>query len=489
MPHDVCRAGRALRAAWPVIALAAALSWPQAVPAQTRTQTDAQGATAAAAATPATRRLEGTLPSGARWLAEVPEGWRGSLLLFSHGYARGPANPARHVPRDEAAAALLAQGHALLGSSYARTGWAIEEAVPDQLAALDAFTQAVGRPKQVIAWGSSMGGLVTVALLEQHGARFAGGVALCASAAGTPGMMATSFDAAYAFKTLVAPGSDLPLRLNGAAAPVPAQRLAWQAAIDAAQATPLGRARSALAAALGQAPAWAVPGSPRPADDDVAARLAQLPRGLLEAVSLPRDDQERRAGGNFSGNAGVDYAALLAHSGQAAWVRERYAEAGASLDDDLATLARAPRVAADPPAAAYMARHYQPSGRPGAPLLLMQTVADAMTPAELSADYAHRAHAADAAAAGQGQAASLVASAWLERSGHCTFSTTEYQVALRALQLRIDSGRWAVAPEVLNAATRALGQPNADFTAQRAGPLPRTCAATPTACAAPDPRP
>lgn len=419
----------------------------------------------------AARRIEGKLPSGATWLAEVPPHWSGSLLLYSHGYARGPANPARHVPRDEASA-LLAGGYALLGSSYARTGWALQEAVPDQLAALDEFSRQVAPPKQVIAWGSSMGGLVTVALLEQHPGRFAGGLALCASAAGTLGMMNTALDGAFVFKALAAPASTLPLLFGASGAQAGAERAdraAWQAALDAAQASALGRARIALAATLAQVPGWTVAGSAQPDVADAAGQQQQLYRGLLDAVLLPRDDQALRAGGNFSWNTGTDYAALLARSGRQAWVLARYAEAGAALDDDLATLAATARISADPAAVAYMARHYQPTGRPSAPLLLLQTIADPVTLAELSADYA--ALAAEVGPPGQ------VAAAWLRRTGHCNFSTPELLVVLQQLQQRLADGRWGVDPSALNAAVQALGQGPTEFVVHRPAPLLRRCAA------------
>jgi len=78
--------------------------------------------------------LTGALPDGATYLIEVPASWNGTLLLYSHGYVvPGSANPARDVGDPGTRLFLLANGFALAGSSYATTGWAIHEALPDQI--------------------------------------------------------------------------------------------------------------------------------------------------------------------------------------------------------------------------------------------------------------------------------------------------------------------------------------------------------------------
>jgi len=77
----------------------------------------------------------GTLPDGATFLIEVPSPWNGTLLLYSHGYVTpGSPNPAQDVGDPGTRAFLLANGFALAGSSYAHTGWAIQEGLLDQIA-------------------------------------------------------------------------------------------------------------------------------------------------------------------------------------------------------------------------------------------------------------------------------------------------------------------------------------------------------------------
>src|SRR5215813_14425068 len=104
----------------------------------------------------------GTLPDGATYLIEVPSPWNGTLLLYSHGYVTpGSANPARDVGDPGTRAFLLANGFALAGSSYAHAGWAIQEALLDQIAVLDIFNASFGNPTRTIAWGHSLGGIIT----------------------------------------------------------------------------------------------------------------------------------------------------------------------------------------------------------------------------------------------------------------------------------------------------------------------------------------
>src|SRR5260370_40373589 len=82
----------------------------------------------------------GTLPDGATFLIEVPSPWNGTLLLYSHGYVSpGSPNGAQDVGDPATRAFLLANGFALAGSSYAHTGLAIQEALPEPIAVLDPF--------------------------------------------------------------------------------------------------------------------------------------------------------------------------------------------------------------------------------------------------------------------------------------------------------------------------------------------------------------
>ena len=135
---------------------------------------------AAVPAQAATTTIAGSFADGAKYLIEVPSPWNGTLLLYSHGYVTpGSANPAQDVGDPGTRAFLLANGFALAGSSYATTGWAIHEALVDQIAVLDLFNAQVGQPTRTIAWGHSLGGIITAGLIQRNPQRFDAALPMC----------------------------------------------------------------------------------------------------------------------------------------------------------------------------------------------------------------------------------------------------------------------------------------------------------------------
>jgi hypothetical protein len=134
--------------------------------------TTAALSTSAAAAAPAGTHDTGSLADGATWVADVPASWNGTIILFRHGF--GPLT-AQDAPDPVTQADLLNLGYALVGSSYSGLSWwALASAARDQFASLTAVEHAVGRPRRVIAWGESMGGLVSA---EKARTRTAGSTA------------------------------------------------------------------------------------------------------------------------------------------------------------------------------------------------------------------------------------------------------------------------------------------------------------------------
>jgi len=122
----------------------------------------------------------GTLPDGATYLIEVPRNWNGTLFLYSHGYVvPGKPNLAFDAGDPLTRFFLLTNGFALAGSSYAHAGWAIQEALLDQIAVLDIFKSSVGEPKRTIAWGHSLGGIITAGLIQRNADRFDAALPMC----------------------------------------------------------------------------------------------------------------------------------------------------------------------------------------------------------------------------------------------------------------------------------------------------------------------
>ncbi|MXO58441.1 alpha/beta hydrolase [Altererythrobacter salegens] len=368
---------------------------------------------------------EAALPGGAEWSAIVPAGWNGILLLHSRGYSASAGSP-EPAPR-QYQEKLLAQGYALAASNYGAGGWALAEAVPAQEATIAAFAKRYGKPKEVIAYGFSMGGLVTTALAEKPTPSIDGAISFCGSIGGSIGMMNMGLDGAFTFKTLLAPTSAIELvgvaddRANGALV---------QAAVQDAKASAAGRARLVLAATLGGIPAWvpAMAGeSPGDRQDrEVDALIKAFPMGIF----LPRSEQEQRTGIGYSWNEGIDYSALLARSGREDFVRSVYRSAGLDLAQDLEKLAQAPRIHPEQGAVDYMTKNYVPTAVPRIPMLAVQNLGDFVTSPSLQESYAERA------------TPGMFKSLYLPQAGHCTFSADQMLDAISIVERRMRRGAW-----------------------------------------------
>ena len=180
-----------------------------------------------------------------------------------------------------------------------------------------------------------------------------------------------------------------------------------------------------------------------------------------------RQEAEEHAGGNMSWNTGVDYARMLARSSIRAEVEALYARAGVSLSGDLAALAAAPRISADPAAVRYMIRNISFTGRLTRPMLTIHTTGDALVPVQVEHAYAD--------AVDDAHRSPLLRQAYVHRGGHCTFTTGEMLAALRTLERRISSGRWSgTDPAALNRLAARLDPTSPPgYVSYRPAPYPR----------------
>ena len=405
-------------------------------------------------ASAAVTTITGTLPDGATYLIELPSPWNGTLLLYSHGYVvPGAPNPAQDVGDPGTRAFLLANGFALAGSSYATTGWAIHEALPDQIAVLDAFHHSVGKPSRTIAWGHSLGGIITAGLIQRFPDRFDAALPMCGVLSGGVGTWNQALDSEFAFNVLMAGNS---LQVVNITNPV-ANLTSAEAFLAAAQATPQGRARLALTFALADSPGWFDPASPEPAPDDFAAREANQFLWASQ-VDFPfvfafRAELEFRAGGNPSWNTGVNYRKQLAHSVDHDEVVALYAQAGLDLDADLDALNDADRIAADRSSLKYLEHNIIFNGDIDIPVLTLHTTGDGLVSNQNESAYADVVRED-----GNGR---LLRRTFVHRAGHCTFTPAETVTALVNLIQRLDTGTWPdLAPSVLNAEAGELGPLN-----------------------------
>jgi len=398
------------------------------------------------------KTYKGKFSDGATYLIQVPSNWNGTLVLYSHGYVvPGSANPAEDVGDPITGAYLLANGYALGGSSYATTGWAIQQALPDQIKVLDRFKTLVGTPSHTIAWGHSLGGIITAGLVQRYPDRFDAALPMCGVVAGGVGTWNQALDSAFAFDVLL--GADSGLQVVNITNPPKNLGIA-EGILNTAQNTAPGQARIALAAALADTPGWFDPLSPEPSATDYAAQEANQFLWLSN-VDFPfafdlRAELEGRAHGNPSWNNGVDYEKQLKNSVDYAEVQALYQKAGLNLDTDLQAVNSAVRIRAKSSSLTYLKNNIIFNGQIAIPVLTLHTKGDGLVVVEDESAYkdvVDREHNE-----------TFLRQVFVHRAGHCEFTPAETVVAFGALISRLDTGKWPrLGSGVLNKAAKGLG--------------------------------
>ena len=399
-----------------------------APPAYAQAPAIVSGAPAAAA-----EPIGGTLADGTRWQVLKPANWNGTLLLDLDG--AGNARPATGtgappVPGGAFTQWLLAQGYAYGGVQREPVGYDFPRAVDYLIGVRESFIARWGKPRRTLATGGSRGAFVVRKALELRGDVFDGGFLNSGGGAGEIAVLNNKLNALFVLKTLVDPASAM--KLVGVDAQ--ADAVALTELVRKANATPQGRARLGLAAAVQQFSLWSTRGKPKPAPFDYDGQLDQIAENFVFATAVPvRAGVERVAGGNVSWNTGVDYAALLRLSGRTAMVEALYAKAGIGLADDLATLARAPRIKADPAAVRRAEPLMTYTGKISDPLVNVDND-DPVDPASDKLVYLDTLKAAGTDG--------LFRLIWTDLPGHGGQSNLDRAVGFTLLIDRLDRGRW-----------------------------------------------
>ncbi|HEX3691023.1 MAG TPA: hypothetical protein VHV28_15085 [Solirubrobacteraceae bacterium] len=423
-------------------------------------------AMALAAAVPAmaaTTHATGTTSDGGTWIADVPSNWNGTLLLYSHGY--GTLSP-QDAPDPNTGTALLNAGYALAGSGYDPNGslWALGSAVRDQFQTLQAVKKTVlpSHPTQVLAFGTSMGGLISALENQQSDGRLNGALTTCGLVAGGIQLNNYQLDGEYAIDQLLAANAAKLVNYTSQGDAVTAATVLNNAASQA-QTTPEGRARLALAMSLMDVGTWA-PGESMPGVYDYATQEQEqydmefVANPVMLFVETGRQQIELAAGGNGGWDVGVNFAKLLSHSSYYAEVHALYQAAGLSLHDDLNALTRGANIRASTKAIHWLQQTSVPTGHLQVPQLDLHTISDQLVPVQQE-NYYHRLvrRAGDKA---------LLRQAFVQRQEHCNFTPAELVAGVQALQHRVQTGSWdqVALPSSLETAATGLNLGGAAFT-------------------------
>jgi pimeloyl-ACP methyl ester carboxylesterase len=396
---------------------------------------------ASATATSSVEEIGGTLADGTRWIARKPANWNGALLLDLDGAGFAAMRPppglsatslpaAPPTPTNAYAAWLLSQGYAMGGVTREPVGYDFPKAVDYLLDVRGRFIAKWGQPKRTLAVGGSRGAFVVRKALELHPEVFDGGMLSAGGGAGEIAVLRNKLNALFVLKTLAEGGAALKLVNIDATAEADAVK----AIVAKARATPAGRARLALSAAVEQFPRWSSVGSAKPAPDDYETQLDQMADNYVFAIATPvRAGVEKVAGGNVSWNTDADYADLLKRSGRLPMVEALYRKAGLSLSADLAALAKAPRISADPAAIARAEPLMTYTGKIKGPLVNVDND-DPVDPASDKLVYLQTLKKAGADG--------LFRLIWADGPGHGGQTNLDRATGFTLLIERMDTGRW-----------------------------------------------
>jgi hypothetical protein len=416
-------------------------------------------------------QVSGTLANGTAWIAEYPKSWNGTLVLYSHGYG---ALTAADAPDSVTQATLLDEGYALAGSSYDPHGseWALNTAVSDQLNALAAVESTVlpRLPAHVLAFGTSMGGLISALEAQDGQGKIDGALTTCGVVGGGVNLNQYQIEGEYALARLLgSPGVRL-VGLNDESAYDTASTL--NADAQRAQSTGAGRARLALAMAFLNVPAWdpndsasAAASGPPAQEAAQYGALTDSSDNVLDFIEGVRASIEQALGGQAAWTAGTNFAQLLADSPYAGEVESLYQAAGLNLKADLKTLTAHATIKADPAALQKLEATSVPTGRLAVPELDLHTIGDNIVPVQNENYYAELVTRAGSGA--------LLRQAYTKSYGHCNFSVSEQVAGIQAVLQRVVTGQWGnlVTAASLQQAATALWPNSAHFTDYSPGDL------------------
>ena len=357
--------------------------------------------------------------SGNTVAVRIPANWNGMGVLEAHGYATPGTMEAEPSPTGTATnplgdpsfgllSAAYAQGYAAANTAYAKTGYAVKEGV-DANKALHDFLRKMGAQKQYIT-GISMGGNITVALVEKYPNDYVGALPYCGVVAGWKAEQRYLLDFRVVYDYFTK-GTAYELPGNGDAA-TPNAALTF----DAVKAsvirlfTAAGSGDVAARAIIGQ-----VAGVARTPADPVSfiTPLASTVYGLQDYLAT--------TGGTGYSNVGKAYAGSL---------------------NDTALNAGVQRFTASPASVSYLDANYTPTGKFTVKMLSFHNTSDSLVPYLFEPEF-------KAIVAAAGNSANLVQQTVQPKPvdntstsgpGHCYFSQKEVVGAWNDLRGWVEKG-------------------------------------------------
>ena len=409
----------------------------------------------------------GKLPDGTDWLIRIPENWNGTLLRDLDFVSF--INVERYAPRYKD---LLARGYAFAGlARHPLRLWQYDpqREIRNLERVQDIFFKRKRQPDRVLQYGCSGGGLVSLTSAEDFAGKIDGAVVLAAH--GPIWIMSSFLDGWFVMKALLA--DDFEARGLGSASDLVIAGLpnagaradpnladikaAWRSAIEAAGKTHEGRARLALAFAIGQWSPWMADGTELPDLSNTAALGDMVVNSALRIAGHVGGTarllfENAASGQQLSGNEGIDYAAFYENAAPnlKRVVEALYAEAGLDFAGDLKRVDAEPRIAASDFALDFWTKPGRMmTGHLQVPTIRLHLLGDWAVPYSLMQGYQTLVEEVGTT--------HLYRQSLVKGVGHCEFTAAESTIAVETLIARLETGSWPVTqPEALKAAAAEL---------------------------------
>ena len=118
--------------------------------------------------------------NSARFKIFLPGDWNGGLVIYAHGYEEiGEEVEGYSREVDDFMEIFTSRGFAYAASAFKKQGLVIKDGMEDSEALRSYFESSYGKPDLCIITGHSMGGIISLALIEKYPAEYDGALPLC----------------------------------------------------------------------------------------------------------------------------------------------------------------------------------------------------------------------------------------------------------------------------------------------------------------------
>ena len=314
--------------------------------------------------------------NGAPYYIEIPAQWNKGLVLYAHGYTVvGSRPPAQDSPRMNGVRdAFLSRGFAFAASDYSVQGWAVKEAIEETEALRRYFVAKHGAPSETYITGHSLGGHITMAIIERYPEVYQGAMPMCGPLGAAVDFLNNGlFDMLVTFEALFPGTIGSPYEPSAETG---------------------SKVKAAIAADPERAAKYA---------QHYGRTVGQLP-GVLSFFQVIAGELKQRAGGEPFDNRNHIYI---------------------GFGDDVTLNRSIKRYAAVPAAREYVRQYATPTGRISDPMLTIHTTSDALV---LGNDVT--AYEVPAALAGTSD---RFVARFVDANGHCNFTPAQTGNAFDAL--------------------------------------------------------